>query len=145
MKIQIICSSPGMWRNGVQHPASEFYPADRWSEKELERFRADPAFTVREVDETAENTMTDADFLLRVNAEVARQVRAKADELQAKFDQAVKSAVQDKTAELKAEHDNAMDKTGKDLAAANDKIAKLEKLIADAKKANKAGEEAGTK
>ena len=145
MKIQIICSSPGMWRNGVQHAASEFYPADHWTEEQLERFRADPAFTVREVDENAENTMTDADFLLRVNAEVARQVRAKADELQAKFDQAVKSAVQDKTAELKAEHDNAMDKAGKDLAAANDKVVKLEKQIADAKKANKAGEGAGDK
>ncbi|PDT05707.1 hypothetical protein CO666_03635 [Rhizobium chutanense] len=145
MKIQIICSSPGMWRNGVQHPASEFYPADRWSEKELERFRADPAFTVREVDEKAENTLTETDFQLRVDAEVGRQMKAKAEELQAKFDQAVKNAVEDKTAELKADHDNAMDKAGKELAAANDKVAKLEKQIADGKKAAKAGDDGGDK
>ncbi|RFB91770.1 hypothetical protein B5K08_15850 [Rhizobium leguminosarum bv. trifolii] len=144
MKIQIICSSPGMWRNGIPHPASEFYPADRWDEKQLERFRADPAFTVREVDD-AENTMTDTDFQLRVDAEVSRQVKAKADGLQASFDAVVRTAVESKTAELKAEHDNAMDKIGKDLAAANDKVAKLEKQIADAKKASKAGEEAGAK
>ncbi|ANM05234.1 hypothetical protein AMC78_CH03165 [Rhizobium phaseoli] len=145
MKIQIICSSPGMWRNGIQHTASEFYPADRWSEKELERFRADPAFTVREVDETAENTMTETDFQLRVNAEVVRQVDAIKASLQASFADAVKSAVEDKTAELKAEQDNAMDKAGKDLAAANDKVGKLEKLLSDAKKANKASADAGDK
>lgn len=134
MKVQIICSSPGMWRNGIPHPASEFYPADRWSEKELERFRADPAFTVREVDENTENTVSDADFQLRVDAEVKRLADAKMLELQGKFDGAVKQATDEKTASLKADHDNAIDKLGKDLQASNDKVADLEKQLEAAKK-----------
>ncbi|MGZ2500427.1 hypothetical protein EHI47_14350 [Rhizobium leguminosarum] len=134
MKIQIICSSPGMWRNGIPHPASEFYPADRWNEKELDRFKADPAFTVREVDETAENTMTDADFQLRVDAEVKRQVDALKDSLQAGFANAVKDAVADKTAELKAGHDNAMDALGKQLKTANEAVEDLQAKLAAAPK-----------
>lgn len=133
-KVQIICSSPGMRRNGVVHPASAFYDADRWSETELERFDADPAFTVRVVDETAESVMTDTDFQLAVDTEVKRQVDILKDSLQAGFANAVKDAVADKTAELKAELDNAMDKAGKDLVAANGKITNLEKQLADAKK-----------
>lgn len=134
MKIQIICSSPGMWRNGIQHTASEFYPADRWSETELTRFRADPAFTVREVDETAENTMTDADFQLRVDAEVKRHVDALKDSLEAGFANAVKDAVTEKTAELKAGHDNAMDALGKQLKTANEAVEDLQAKLAAAPK-----------
>ncbi|QHW25650.1 hypothetical protein GYN07_15450 [Rhizobium leguminosarum bv. viciae 248] len=133
-KVQIICSSPGMRRNGIVHPASAFYDADRWSETELERFDADPAFTVRVVDETAENVKTDTDFRLAVDTEVARQVDALKASLEAGFANAVKDAVIEKTAQLKAEHDNAMDKAGKSLVAANDKITTLEKQLADAKK-----------
>ncbi|TBH55022.1 hypothetical protein [Rhizobium leguminosarum] len=133
-KVQIICSSPGMRRNGIVHPASAFYEADRWSDAELERFDADPAFTVRMVDETAENVKTDTDFRLAVDTEVARQVDALKASLEAGFANAVKDAVTEKTAQLKAEHDNAMDKAGKGLVAANDKITNLEKQLADVKK-----------
>lgn len=133
-KVQIICSSPGMRRNGIVHPASEFYPVDRWSETELERFRADPAFTVREVDETAENTMTDADFQLRVDTEVKRQVDALKDSLQAGFANDVKDAVAEKTAELKANHDNAMDALGKQLKTANEAAEDLQAKLAAAPK-----------
>ncbi|QIO68195.1 hypothetical protein [Rhizobium leguminosarum] len=123
-----------MRRNGIAHPASAFYDADRWSETELERFDADPAFTVRVVDETAENVKTDTDFRLAVDTEVARQVEALKASLEAGFANAVKDAVAEKTAELQAGHDNAMDQAGKDLAAANGKITTLEKQLADAKK-----------
>ncbi len=44
--IEIICSSPGMRRNGVTHPARKTYPADHWSEAQLAAFDADPAFTI---------------------------------------------------------------------------------------------------
>ncbi|RFC63609.1 hypothetical protein DYI37_11425 [Fulvimarina endophytica] len=46
--IQIICRAPGMRRCGIAHPESAVYRAGRWSETELERFRADPMFEVRE-------------------------------------------------------------------------------------------------
>lgn len=133
-KVQIICSSPGMRRNGIEHPASAFYDADHWTVDQLRAFDRDPAFTVREVDEAAENVMTATDFQLAVDAEVKRQVDVLKDSLQTGFANAVKDAVAEKTAELKADHDNAMDKAGKDLAAANDKIGALEKQLSDAKK-----------
>jgi bisphosphoglycerate-dependent phosphoglycerate mutase len=125
VKVQIICSSPGMWRNGIQHSASEFYPADRWTEEQIARFKADPAFTVREVDENAENTLTETDFNLRVDAEVKRQTTAKIAELQSQFAASVSEAVKEKTASLKAEHDNAIDALGKELQAMTDKAAQV--------------------
>jgi len=127
MKIQIICSSPGIRRNGISHPASAFYEEDRWSNSELAAFDADPAFTVRRVDDAMENVKTDTDFNVAVEAEVARQMKAKATELQASFDQAVKDAVTEKTTSIKADADKAVEDLGKELKAATDKIAELEK------------------
>lgn len=127
MKIQIICSSPGIRRNGIAHPASAFYDEGRWSEKELAAFDADPAFTVRSVDDAMENVKSDTDFALAVEAEVDKRVKAKAAELQASFEQAVKEAVEDKTAIIKAEAEKAAEDLGNKLQAATDKIAELEK------------------
>ncbi|WP_417436586.1 hypothetical protein [Hoeflea sp.] len=127
MKIQIICSSPGIRRNGIAHPASAFYDEDRWSDEQLAAFEADPAFTIRPVDDAMENVKTDTDFELAVAAEVDKRVKAKAAELQASFEQAVKEAVEDKTATIKAEADKAVEDLGKQLQAATDKIAALDK------------------
>jgi len=107
MKIQIICSSPGLRRNGVAHPASAFYPAGHWTPEQLDAFRADPLFTVREVAEN-ENTQTSDDFEIRVTAELDRRLKAKAEELQKSFDQAVSDKAQEKIDELQAEHNKAV-------------------------------------
>ncbi|WP_417423602.1 hypothetical protein [Hoeflea sp.] len=123
MKIQIICSSPGIRRNGIAHPASAFYDEARWDEKQLAAFEADPAFTVRTVDDAMENVKTDTDFELAVAAEVTRQMTAKATELQASFNQAVEDAVTEKTAAIKADADKAVEDLGTKLKAANDKLA----------------------
>jgi hypothetical protein len=134
-KIQIICSSPGMRRNGIEHPASAFYEDGHWTEKQLAAFRADPAFVVREVDETTENTVTDVDVQLRVDSEVKRLLAIKSDELQTSFQDAVNDAVIEKTATLKGEHDTALDAIGKKLAAAETSVADLTAKLAAATKA----------
>lgn len=100
-KIQIICSSPGMRRMGKVHPATAIYPADAWTDKQLDAFRADPAFTIREVSET-ENVRTDDDFEIRVANEVEARLQEKADELQRAFDQAVTEKAQERVDELEA-------------------------------------------
>lgn len=123
MKIQIICSSPGIRRNGIAHPASAFYDEGHWNEKQLAAFEADPAFTVRAVDDAMENVKTDTDFELAVETEVDNRLKAKAAELQASFEQAVKEAVDEKTAAIKAEADKTVEDLGKELKAANDELA----------------------
>lgn len=94
-KVQIICTKPGMRRNGMAHPASEIYPAGRWSDEDLEAFRADPAFLVREIAD-GESTQTADDFDLRVENEVQRRLEAKQIELQAGFEEAVKTAAEER-------------------------------------------------
>ncbi len=100
-KIQIICSSPGMRRMGKVHPASAIYPAETWTGEQLDAFRADPAFTIREVSET-ENVQTDDDFEIRVANEVETRLEAKVAELQRTFDQAVTDKAQERVDELEA-------------------------------------------
>ncbi|MCY1668326.1 hypothetical protein [Rhizobium sp. SL86] len=100
-KIQIICTSPGMRRNGIAHPASAFYDADRWSADEINAFKADPNFTVRDVAD-GESTTTQADFEARVTAEVDRRVQIQIDELQKSFDQAVSDKAAERITELQA-------------------------------------------
>ncbi|SIQ23962.1 hypothetical protein SAMN05880590_102743 [Rhizobium sp. RU35A] len=104
-KIQIICTSPGMRRNGVRHPASAFYDAGHWSDEQLAAFRADQNFQVREVPE-GESTVTDADFEARVAAEVDARMIAKAEELQATFAHAVTEAAAEKIAALQSQLDD---------------------------------------
>lgn len=100
-KIQIICTSPGMRRNGVEHPASALYAPDRWSEAELGAFRADPNFVVREVS-GAESVTTDTDIELRIEAEVEKRLKDKADALQASFDAAVTEKAKERVEALEA-------------------------------------------
>ena len=105
--IQIICTTPGMRRNGVKHPASAFYKEGHWTNEQLAAFRADPAFTVREVGE-GENVQTADDFQLRVNDAVQVLVEQKIAELQTAFDQAVAEKAKEKIDELQAGHDKVV-------------------------------------
>lgn len=125
-KIQIICSKPGIRRNGVEHPAQAVYDAGHWTEEQLSAFRSDPAFIVQEA---AGSAVSSDDILAAVDArvEIERQ------KLQDTFNQAVAdavaekigNAVTEKLADAKAEHDNAMDALGKKLKAAEDEVATL--------------------
>jgi predicted HicB family RNase H-like nuclease len=135
-KIQIICSSPGMRRNGIEHAASEFYEPGHWTETQLDAFRADPAFTVREADEAVENTLSADDFNLKVDAEVARQVGLKTAALEKSFKKAVEEAVDDKVAKLKGEQETALDAIGKKLASAEASVAELQTKLDAAEKAS---------
>lgn len=105
--IQIICTTPGMRRNGVKHPASAFYKEGHWTNEQLAAFRADPAFTVREVGE-GENVQTADDFQQRVNDAVQVLVEQKIAELQTAFDQAVAEKAKEKIDELQAGHDKVV-------------------------------------
>jgi rRNA maturation endonuclease Nob1 len=99
--IQIICTSPGMRRNGQRHPASAFYPADHWDGEQMAAFARDPNFVVREV-EDSENTQTDADFEMRVAAEVDKRVAEKEDALARAFDGAVSDKVAERISEFES-------------------------------------------
>ena len=96
-KIQIVCTNPGMRRNGIEHQKLATYALDRWTEGQLDAFRADPAFVVQEIDGDAVSKA--ADFDLAVATEVAKQVEAKSTALQASFDDALKAALAEKVAE----------------------------------------------
>ncbi|MHC2481336.1 hypothetical protein [Rhizobium leguminosarum] len=153
MKIQIICSSPGMRRNGIAHAASEFYDDGHWTEDQLDAFRADPAFVVREVDDAVENVNTATDFQLKVDAEVKRQVELAGEKLANGFKQAVDEAVIEKTAKLKGEQETALDAIGKKLATAEASVTDLQTRLTAAeatsaelqKKLDAASEKASTK
>ncbi|SOC83116.1 hypothetical protein SAMN05421890_1561 [Ensifer adhaerens] len=123
-KIQIICSSPGMRRNGVTHPASAFYDEGHWTEKQMEAFKADPAFTIREVTDGDTGT-TEADFELRVKSEVERLSAEKANLLQAAFDQAVSDKVAEQLALIKTDYEQQISDLTKQLGTANDALAKV--------------------
>lgn len=47
-EITLICRRPGFRRCGVAHPAEKTYPADHWTDEQLEIFRKDPQFKVVE-------------------------------------------------------------------------------------------------
>ena len=133
-KIQIICSKPGIRRNGVEHPAQAVYDAGRWTDKELEAFRADPAFIVLEA---ADSTSASDDIKLAVLVEIERK------KLEAGFNKAVADAVAEKLADAKAKHDNAMDELGKKLQAAEAEIATLKSVQATGSESQQSGTEAG--
>lgn len=137
-KIQIICSKPGIRRNGAEHPAQAIYDAGHWTEKQLEAFRADPAFIVQEVSgEAVEVSSTDIETAVAARVEIERQ------KLQNSFNQAVADAVAEKLADAKARHDNAMDELGKKLEAAEAEIATLKSAQATGSESQQSGTEAG--
>lgn len=124
-KIQIICSKPGIRRNGVEHPAQAIYEPGHWTDTELKAFRADPAFIVQEAaGSTVEVSSADIEQAVTVRVEIERQ------KLQLSFNQAVSDAVAEKLANTKAEHDNAIDALGKKLKAAEGRVGDLEAHIA---------------
>ncbi len=128
-KVQIICSRPGMLRNGMTHQASAFYPDNHWTPAQIDAFRADPAFTVREVDETAENVLTEDDFQIAVDAEVKRRLAELKAELEAGFHVTLADAVKEKLTENQAEYDARIDSLGQELLLANEKAAKFQTQI----------------
>ncbi len=128
-KIQIICTSPGMRRNGIAHPASAFYDEDKWTPKQMKAFDADPAFTVREIDETAESVFTDTDFQLAVETEVQKRVMEQVSSLRASFKINVDEVVEEKMSALRSEHDSAIDGLGKQLTAATERATALQAQI----------------
>lgn len=132
-KIQIICSIPGLRRNGVVHPAQETYEPGHWTEDQLKAFEADPAFIVQEVHgKAAEVSSADIEQAVKARVEIERQ------KLQDSFNKAVADAVAEKIgntlteklAETKADHDNAIDALGKKLKAAEVRVGDLEAHIA---------------
>jgi len=122
-KTQIICTRPGMRRMGVEHPASATYDDGHWSAKQLDAFRADPAFVVQEIDENAVVTRG-PEFDQAVADEVSKQLLDKGKAMQAAFDSAVKDAAAEKVSP-------AEDAT----AAANARVAALETEITELKAA----------
>lgn len=129
-KIQIICSKPGIRRNGIENPASAIYEKDRWTDKELDAFRADPAFMVLDAN-SASTAFSGPEFDAAVNAKVET---AKV-ELEKAFNKTLSETLTEKLAEATAKHDNAMDALGKKLSTAEAKVKELEAAAkADAKK-----------
>ncbi len=123
-KVQIICTQPGIRRNGVQHSASAIYEQGHWTTDQLKAFRADPAFIVQDVAGDGIR-LSDAE----ISDEVQRLVTLKSAELQARFNDAVSKAAAEKLATAQAEADNAIDALGKKLTAAEATIADLQKQL----------------
>lgn len=46
--IQIVCTVPGLRRNGTTHASVATYPEGEWTKQQLDAFKADPAFIVTE-------------------------------------------------------------------------------------------------
>jgi hypothetical protein len=137
-QIQIICSKPGIRRNGIEHPAQAIYELGRWTNKELEAFRADPAFIVQEVHgKAAEVSSAEIEQAVKARLEIDRQ------KLQESFNQAVADAVAEKLADTKAAHDNAIDELGKKLLAAETEIATLKSAQVKGSENPQSGTEAG--
>lgn len=141
-QIQIICSKPGIRRNGIEHPASAIYPADRWTPGQLKAFNDDPAFIVQEVGSGGVK-LTGVDFDTAVAAEVQKQVEALSTALQTSFNAKVTEAATERLANAKAEHDNAMDDLGRKLQAAETEIATLKAAQATSSENQQPDTEAG--
>lgn len=132
-KIQIICSSPGIRRNGIEHPASAIYDADRWSDKQLQAFRDDPAFIVQEVAEGGVK-LSGKDSDAAVAAKVKEQVEKIAQGLQDTFETKVNEKVAEKLADATADRDKEITDLKAKLAAAQTKVAELETAAKAAQK-----------
>lgn len=130
--VQIICTKPGMRRNGIEHPASAIYGEGHWSETELEAFRADPSFIVQPVAREGVQ-VGNGD----IEAAVEARVKIVSEELQAKFSKAVADQVAEKldetvTKALK-EPQEQIATLRAELEAANGKVSALTAAAEDAK------------
>lgn len=142
-QIQIICSKPGIRRNGIENPASAIYPADRWTPEQIQAFEADPAFIVQEVGSGGVK-LTGVDFDTAVAAEVQKQVEALTVALQTSFNAKVAEAASERLANLQADHDNTLDALGKKLDAAEAEILALKTTPAPAPTAEPVSDKSGT-
>lgn len=124
-KIQIICSSPGIRRNGIVHPASATYDEGHWTQKQLEAFRADPAFIVQDVVEGAVK-LSGKDVDATIAAKVKEQVEKISQGLQAAFETTVSEKVAEKLAEATADRDKEITDLKAELADSQTKVAELE-------------------
>lgn len=136
-KIQIICSSPGIRRNGVVHAATAIYEAGRWTEKELQAFRDDPAFLVQDVGQGGVQLSGD-DFEAAVAERVTEQVTKLQDALQVTFEAAVTEKAKERVERLQTEHAAAV-------ATLDKQIGDLTSKLAAAVKAEPEGEAGGAK
>ncbi len=132
-KIQIICSSPGIRRNGIEHPASAVYDADHWSDTQLQAFRDDPAFIVQDVAEGG-ISLSDNDIDANIAAKVNVQVEKITQGLQASFQNAVTEKAADQLADLKADYDQQLLDLKAELTTAQTKVTELETENADLNK-----------
>lgn len=124
-KIQIICSSPGIRRNGIVHPASATYDEGHWTQKQLEAFRADPAFIVQDVVEGAVK-LSGKGVDATIAAKVKEQVEKISQGLQAAFETTVSEKVAEKLAEATADRDKEITDLKAELADSQTKVAELE-------------------
>lgn len=127
-KVTIICRNPGMYRNGVPHPARAVYEPGHWTSEQLQNFRDDPAFEVVEGEDLTENVNTLASENSALKSQVA-DLTSKVAAVTAERDQAQANAAnwRELADKLKAE---AADASSAALAAKTE----LEKIQADAAK-----------
>ena len=132
-KIQIICSSPGIRRNGIEHPASAVYDADRWSDAQLNAFRDDPAFIVQDVAEGGVQ-LSGKDIDANIAAQVNEQVAKIAEGLTASFQSTVTEKVTEELADARGEYEQQITDLKAELSTAQTKVTDLEKEKADLSK-----------
>ncbi len=127
-KVTIICRNPGMYRNGVPHPARAVYEPGIWTATQLQNFRDDPAFEVVEGEDLTENVNTLASENSALKAQVA-DLTSKLAAVTDERDQALKNATnwRELADKLKAEAADAS-------AAALTVKTELDKLKAEAAK-----------
>ena len=132
-KIQIICSSPGIRRNGIEHPASAIYDADRWNDKQLQAFKDDPAFIVQDVAEGGIQ-LSGKDIDANIAAQVNEQVANIAEGLKTSFQNTVTEKVAEELADARDEYEQQIADLKAELSTAQTKVTELEKENADLSK-----------
>jgi hypothetical protein len=133
-QIQIICTSPGMRRQGIVHTASAIYEEGHWTEAQLQAFKDDPSFIVQPVGQGGVQLSGD-DFEAAVAARVTEQLTKVQDALQVTFETAVTEKAKERVERLQSEHATAV-------ADLNQKIADLTTKLNAATKVDGEGETA---
>ena len=124
-KIQIICSSPGIRRNGIEHPASAIYDADRWNDTQLQAFKDDPAFIVQDVAEGGVK-LSGTDIDATIAAQVNDHVEKIAEGLKASFQITVAEKVAEELADAKTDYELQINELKAELLTAQTKVTELE-------------------
>lgn len=124
-QIQIICTSPGMRRQGIVHTASAIYEEGHWTETQLQAFKDDPCFIVQPVGAGGVQLSGD-DFDTAVAAKVSEQLATLQDALQVTFDTAVAEKARERIEKLRIDHSVEVDALKADIAELTAKIATAE-------------------